>query len=86
MTPVNCTCGFTELADETLTDHLVWVFTPEDGLGNDGMLHEETGHRTCLCGLAATTPDDLDQHFLKVFTPDDAIGRDGNRHEALTAG
>jgi hypothetical protein len=83
MTPVNCTCGFTELADETLTDHLVWVFTPEDGMGNDGMLHEETGHRTCLCGLTAATPDDLDQHFLKVFAPDDAVGRDGHKHEAL---
>jgi hypothetical protein len=81
MTPVNCTCGFTELADETLTDHLVWVFTPEDGKGNDGLLHEETGHRTCLCGLVAAAPDGLDRHFITVFTTDDAIGRDGKKHQ-----
>jgi serine/threonine-protein kinase RsbW len=77
-----CSCGFTELDDEAITDHLQQVFQPDDLVGNDGQIHEERASLTCACGLAATTAGELDAHFLKAFTPDDATGRDGNRHEA----
>jgi hypothetical protein len=82
MTAASCSCGFTELDDETITDHLHSVFGPDDRKGADGQVHEEGERLTCWCGLAAATPDDLDDHFLKVFTPSDGIGRDGQRHEA----
>jgi hypothetical protein len=83
MTAGQCSCGFTELPDEEMTDHLHQVFEPEDSKGNDGLIHQERGTLTCSCGLAATTTGEIDQHFLKVFAPDDAIGRDGKRHEAV---
>ena len=86
MTAARCTCGFTDLADEKLTDHLLAVFEPDDHMGNDGLAHEERERLTCSCGLTASTPGELDAHFLKVFTPDDAIGRDGQRHEPTAAG
>ncbi len=35
MTPARCSCGFTELADETIADHLQQVFEPADRSGND---------------------------------------------------
>ena len=79
---VHCACGFKELDDETITDHLQQVFTPGDARGHDGLVHVEGDPLTCLCGLAAITPEELDAHFLAVFTPGDAIGRDGERHEA----
>jgi hypothetical protein len=82
MTAVQCACGFTELADEGLTDHLELVFEPQDLRGNDGLLHEETSNLTCSCGLAAATTEELDDHILAVFTPADAVGSDGKRHEA----
>ena len=82
MTPVRCSCGFTELADESITDHLHQVFTPEDSLGNDGLAHEEENHLACSCGFVTVLPGTLDGHFLEVFTPGDRIGRDGSRHEA----
>ena len=82
MVTAQCSCGFTELDDEDMTDHLHEVFEPDDRLGNDGQLHEERGRLTCACGLAAITAEELDFHLLKVFTPDGAIGRDGQRHEA----
>jgi serine/threonine-protein kinase RsbW len=86
MTAARCTCGFTELADEELNDHLLHVFEPDDRIGNDGLAHEERDRLTCACGLTATTPDDLNSHFMKVFTPRDTIGNDGHRHEPLVAG
>ena len=82
MTAGQCSCGFTELADEEMTDHLNQVFEPEDGKGNDGLVHEERASLACLCGLAASTTEELDQHFLRVFAPDDSTGREGKRHEA----
>jgi hypothetical protein len=81
MTHANCSCGFTELADERLIDHLLHMFIPDDGQGNDGVIHEEGALLACRCGLAMETADDLDDHFLEVFTPADGIGRDGKIHE-----
>jgi hypothetical protein len=86
MTATKCSCGFTELADETITDHLLVAFEPDDRTGTDGQVHEEGGPLTCACGFAAATGDDLDEHFLKAFTPAGAIGRDGHRPEAIDAG
>jgi hypothetical protein len=84
MAEARCTCGFTETADETITDHLLEVFTPVSGRGNDGLLHEEAFPAlTCLCGLTAAAGQELDAHFLAVFTPADATGRDGRVHAAL---
>jgi hypothetical protein len=80
MTATRCTCGFTELADEELTDHLLAVFEPADHMGNDGQAHEERAHLTCACGLTASTPGEFDAHILKVFAPSDAIGSDGLGH------
>jgi hypothetical protein len=86
MIAARCSCGFTELADEELNDHLLHVFEPDDHIGNDGLAHEERDPLACLCGLAAITPEELDAHFLKAFTPDDAIGSDGRRHDPVVAG
>jgi hypothetical protein len=80
---VRCLCGFTELADEGITDHLELVFEPGDLTGNDGRVHEETGRLACSCGLAAITSEELDDHFLAVFTPADAVGLDGRPHRAV---
>jgi hypothetical protein len=85
MIAAQCSCGFTELADEEITDHLHYVFEPDDHTGNDGQVHEERGSLTCACGLSAITSDKLDEHLLKVFTPGHAIGRDGQRHELADA-
>jgi hypothetical protein len=85
MTAARCLCGFTGLADEELTDHLLQVFEPEDQIGNDGVPHEEHERLTCACGLTAGTPQELDAHFIKVFTPDEATGSDGQRHEPMAA-
>jgi hypothetical protein len=85
---VQCSCGFTELSDEILTDHLLSAFGPAGGQGTDGLVHEETSLLACSCGLVAVLPGALDEHFLEVFTPSDRIGRDGEKHEAgaVTAG
>jgi hypothetical protein len=72
-----CPCGFTELEDETLVDHLNEVFESDDMIGNDGLAHGESEIRTCLCGFVATVLDELDEHLLSVFTPENATGRDG---------
>ena len=80
MIAAQCLCGFTELADEEITDHLLVVFEPEDRRGSDGLVHEEGENLVCACGLAAITSEELDLHFLKVTVPDDAIGHDGRRH------
>jgi hypothetical protein len=78
----DCSCGFTETPAETLTDHLLEVFTPGDNKGSDGQIHEEeTPALTCVCGLTATSPEELDSHFLRLFTPPDLIGGDGKSHE-----
>jgi hypothetical protein len=82
MTTARCSCGFTELADESLTDHLQRAFMPEDCRGNDGQVHDETAVFTCRCGYVATAAQGLDDHFLEAFTPAGAIGRDGDKHEA----
>jgi hypothetical protein len=86
MTAARCSCGFTELADETVTDHLLVAFEPDDRTGDDGQVHEEGDRLACVCGFAASTPDALDMHFLNAFTPADAIGRDGTRHQAIDGG
>ena len=79
----DCSCGFTETDAETLTDHLLEVFTPEDNKGNDARLHEEGALAlACVCGLVAPSPEELDSHFLRVFTPPDLIGADGKRHKS----
>jgi hypothetical protein len=83
MIAARCTCGFTELADEELTDHLLLVFEPEDHIGNDGLAHEERERLTCACGLTAITSEEFDAHILKVFTPSDAIASDGERHQLV---
>jgi len=85
MTALQCTSGFTELADETLTDHLLQAFEPEDGRGNDGQGHEERDRLTCACGLVAVTAEEFDAHLLKGFTPAGAIGRDDRKHESINA-
>lgn len=78
----SCSCAFTETDAETLTDHLLEVFTPDDNKGSDGKIHEEGSPTlTCLCGVAAPSPEELDGHFLRLLTPRDQIGRDGTRHE-----
>jgi hypothetical protein len=83
MTTGTCSCGFTELDDETLTDHLHLVFEPDDRIGTDGQAHGEGDPLTCACGFTAATVGELDEHLLKAFTPDDAVGRDGQRHEVV---
>jgi hypothetical protein len=86
MTTARCTCGFTELADEQMIDHLLQVFEPDDHIGNDGLAHEERQPLTCACGLTASTPGALDAHMLQAFTPDDAKDRDGQLHELASTG
>jgi hypothetical protein len=77
-----CSCGFAETAGETITDHLLEAFVPENCLGSDALVLEEVRpDLTCSCGLVAATPGELDAHFLRVFTTGDLIGRDGRKHE-----
>jgi hypothetical protein len=83
MSSTRCSCGFTELADETLADHLLHVFTPADNRDIGGVEHYESEVGTCSCGF--TGP--LDAHFLTEFTPASAIGTDDRKHEPVeTAG
>jgi hypothetical protein len=82
MRDARCSCGFTEAGDETMTDHLLAVFAPEESRGADGVVLRGMAARTCSCGVATTTPAKLDAHFLAMFTPRDATGRDGVRHAA----
>jgi hypothetical protein len=84
MTTVQCACGFRELADEMVLDHLHRVFEAGDGKGNDGLVYEEGDRQACLCGYAADTTDDLDQHLLKSFAPRDGLGRDGQWDAVVT--
>jgi hypothetical protein len=83
MTPAQCVCGFTEdeAGNETLGDHLLEVFAPEDGRAADGLVHLEGEQSlSCMCGAGGSI-DELDAHFLAVFTPADLVGRDGRKHE-----
>jgi hypothetical protein len=82
----SCSCGFTELSDESLTDHLQYVFEPDDNRGFDGLDHTETSPLTCSCGFTAVIPVALDKHFLAVFMPPSRIGRDDRRHEIRGSG
>jgi hypothetical protein len=84
---LRCTCGFTEApgADETLIDHLLEVFAPDDGNATDGLVHLEGATALfCLCGTGGSI-EALDAHLLAVFTPADRIGQDGTRHEPVPA-
>ena len=84
MTYTRCACGFAATGDETITDHLLEVFTPQACRGNDGLLHEEAFPAlTCLCGLIAATGRELDDHFIAAFTPADCTGPDGMVHKAV---
>jgi hypothetical protein len=83
MTAARCSCGFTELEDETITDHLLLVFESDDRIGTDGQAHGEGDRLTCVCGLVVSSPEGLDEHFLEAFRPVGAIGRDGMRHEVV---
>lgn len=81
-----CLCGFTEDADETIMDHLLRVFEPDDSRGTDGLVHEEVAPPlTCSCGFTAMTSADLDGHFLRAFIPEDAIAPDGRKHGKPTS-
>jgi hypothetical protein len=81
-----CSCGFTEAADETIGDHLIEVFAPDDGQGPDGKVHLEGETALyCLCGQGGSAPE-LEAHWLEVFTPADSVGRDGVRHAPQPAG
>jgi hypothetical protein len=82
MLPARCACGFTELDDEQVADHLALVFVPDDSIGKDGMTHEELLSLACSCGYAGTTPEEVEGHLMAAFTPADRIGLDGKRHEA----
>jgi hypothetical protein len=87
MTPAQCVCGFTEdeAGNETLGDHLLEVFAPDDGRAADGLVHlEGEADLFCMCG-AGGSADELDAHFIVVFTPSDLVGRDGHKHEKLAS-
>jgi hypothetical protein len=82
MADSRCSCGFTASGDETMTDHLLETFVPDDSRAADGVVHEEwTVALTCSCGVAATTAAELERHFLAAFTPAGSIGRDGRAHQ-----
>ena len=78
-----CACGFKELADEQVIDHLLAIFEPADAVGTDGKIHEGMAARACSCGFSAISGDEMDAHFLAAFTPADQVGRDGHTHEPL---
>jgi hypothetical protein len=85
MTAERCSCGFTETAstDETIFDHLLEVFAPEDGKAADGLVHlEGEVPLFCLCGTGGSAQG-LDAHLLEVFSPADSVSRDGVKHEKL---
>ena len=85
MTIQRCMCGFTETNadDETIRDHFLRVFTPEDDKGADGQVHlEGDPELTCLCGFRASTAGELDSHFLEMFVPADRVDSGGVEHKA----
>ena len=75
-----CLCGFAELDDEMLADHLAVVFMPDDSVGIDGDMHDELSGRACACGFSAGSAEALEGHLLAAFTPGDGIGLDGRKH------
>ena len=83
MLATRCACGFQELADEQLIDHLLSVFEPEGAIGTDGDIHLETTSKACSCGLPFPSVEQFDAHFLAQFTPADSIGHKGQRHEPV---
>lgn len=83
MLAIRCACGFEELADEQVIDHLLAVFEPADAIGTGGEIHEEMAGRACSCGFLALSGDEMDAHFLAAFTPVGKVGRDGRAHEPL---
>jgi hypothetical protein len=87
MTAQRCICGFTEADadDETIADHLLLVFAPEDDKGADGQVHlEGDPGLTCLCGFSASSAGELDSHFLEMFIPADRLDVSGIEHTAIT--
>jgi hypothetical protein len=86
MVATRCVCGFTELEDEQMLDHLALMFTPDDCVGSDGKVHDELSGRACCCGFSGATAAELELHFLESFQPPGRIGRDGRRHEEAGAG
>lgn len=83
MLATRCACGFEELADEQVIDHLLAVLEPADAIGTDGNTHEEMADRACSCGFAAISRGEMDAHFLAAYTPADSVGNDGRTHQAL---
>jgi hypothetical protein len=86
MPGAQCLCGFTELDDEGLPDHLAVSFTPDDSVGNDGNVHEELPGHACACGFSGSSASALEGHLMAAFTPGDGIGLDGRRHGARDDG
>ena len=86
MSDARCSCGFAEAGEETIGDHLIEVFAPDDGKGRDGKVHlEGEASLFCMCGAGGSATE-LDDHFLAVFTPADHVGRDGAEHQRLVPG
>jgi hypothetical protein len=86
MPGARCSCGYNEATgdDETIEDHLLWVFTPEDDKGTDGQVHlEGEAKLACLCGLRASTAGKLDSHFLEVFIPANRVDSGGVEHTVI---
>ena len=71
MTTPSCVRGLIEgeAGDETIADHLLAIFTPDDDEGTDGRVHlEGEASLFCVCG-AGGSASELDAHFLAVSTP-----------------
>jgi hypothetical protein len=83
MLATRCACGFKELADEQVIDHLLAAFEPTGAVGADGKVHEEIAGLACSCGFSGISGEELDAHFLAAFTPVGKVGRDGRRHEPV---
>jgi hypothetical protein len=83
MNAQRCTCGFTEAEGDgdTISDHLLAVFTPDDDVAPDGRVHLEGSQAlACLCGFRASTVTELDSHFLEVFIPAERVDSGGVGH------
>lgn len=81
-----CSRGVTEANgdDETIGDHLLRVFAPDDDKGADGRVHLEGGPGpTCLCGLIAGAAGELDSHFLEMFIPAGRVDAGGVEHPVV---
>ena len=86
MAITRCSCGFAEANgdDETMGDHLLWVFTPEGDKGTDGRVHlEGNPGLACLCGFRARTPAELDSHFLGMFVRAGRVDAGGVEHTVI---